>query len=315
MNDLFTKSFTEVKARRYVDLKRGNLPDLEAGEGTEMTWVGGMEHNLAGFNEEVDGMKKGMEKIKQLLGKLQAANEDSKTVTKAQAMKALRTRMQTDVEEVLKLAKSTKVKLEGLDRSNKANRKLPGCEEGTPTDVTRISITNTLRKMLKDLMGDFQILRQNMMGEYRETIKRRYFTITGQHPDENTIEQIIETGESENFLQKAIQEQGKGQIIDIIAEIQERHDAVMEIEKNLLELHKILLDMAVLVEDQGEHLDEIEQQVYKASANVEMGANHLHDAKKNRKSLRKCLCMGIMLLFILIILIIIPVVAARLKKP
>lgn len=90
----------------------------------------------------------------------------------------------------------------------------------------------------------------------------RYFTITGQKADENTIEQIIETGESEKFLQKAIHEQGRGQILESIREIQERHDAVKEIERNLLELHQIFMDMAVLVEAQGEQLNDIESQVF-----------------------------------------------------
>ncbi|KAJ7545011.1 hypothetical protein O6H91_09G102900 [Diphasiastrum complanatum] len=308
MNDLLAKTFTELKAKSYVDLKR----DLEAGQGTEMSGIE-MEQNLAGFFEGVDDMKKGMEKIKQLLMKLQAANEECKTVTKAQAVKALKTRMDMDVEEVLKLAKSAKGKLDELDKVNKEHRKLPGCEEGTPADRTRISITNSLRKRLKELMGDFQILRRKIMGEYRETIERRYYTVTGQQPDDQTIEHIIETGESENFLQKAIQEQGRAHIIDTIREIQERHDAVMEIEKNLLELHQIFLDMAVLVEGQGEQLDDIEQQVYRASAYVGMGATHLHRAKKSQKSSRKWLCMGIILLLILIILIIVPIVAS-LKK-
>ncbi len=89
----------------------------------------------------------------------------------------------------------------------------------------------------------------------------RYFTITGEKPDEDTIEKIIETGESENFLQVAIHEQGRGQVLETIREIQERHDAVKEIEKNLLELHQIFLDMAVLVEAQGEQLNDIESQV------------------------------------------------------
>jgi syntaxin 1B/2/3 len=31
-----------------------------------------------------------------------------------------------------------------------------------------------LRKKLKDLMGEFQILRQKIMGEYKETVERRY---------------------------------------------------------------------------------------------------------------------------------------------
>jgi syntaxin 1B/2/3 len=34
-----------------------------------------------------------------------------------------------------------------------------------------------------------------------------------------------------------------------------------DIEKNLLELHQIFMDMAVLVESQGEQLNDIEQQV------------------------------------------------------
>ena len=51
------------------------------------------------------------------------------------------------------------------------------------------------------------------------------------------------------------------QVLDTLAEIQERHEAVKELEKGLMELHQIFLDMAVLVEAQGEMLDNIEQQV------------------------------------------------------
>lgn len=50
-------------------------------------------------------------------------------------------------------------------------------------------------------------------------------------------------------------------MLDTLAEIQERHEAVKELEKSLMELHQIFLDMAVLVEAQGEMLDNIEQQV------------------------------------------------------
>lgn len=38
-------------------------------------------------------------------------------------------------------------------------------------------------------------------------------------------------------------------------EIQDRHDAAREVERNLLELHQVFLDMAVVVETQGEKLD------------------------------------------------------------
>ena len=50
-------------------------------------------------------------------------------------------------------------------------------------------------------------------------------------------------------------------MLDTLAEIQERNRAVKDLEASLLELHQIFLDMAVLVEAQGEMLDNIEQQV------------------------------------------------------
>ena len=50
-------------------------------------------------------------------------------------------------------------------------------------------------------------------------------------------------------------------MLDTLAEIEERGEAVRELEKSLLDLHQIFLDMAVLVEAQGEMLDNIEAQV------------------------------------------------------
>ena len=66
-------------------------------------------------------------------------------------------------------------------------------------------------------------------------------------------------------------EQGRGQILDTVAEIQERHDAVRELERKLMELHQIFLDMSVLVEAQGEMLDNIEAQVGKSVEYVQKG--------------------------------------------
>lgn len=301
MNNLLSNSFG--KAMNYVDLKKDiRRGDIELGEAS----IGDGEVDMSQFFDEVGVIKSEMEKIKHCLEKVKDANEESRTVHKAQAMKALRSRMDVDIAQVTKIAKSIKFKLEELDRANAANRRVRGCEEGTPTDRTRSSITNTLRKKLKDLMGEFQILRQKMMEEYKETVERRYYTVTGQHADDETIENIIETGNSETFLQKAIQEQGRGQVLETIKEIQERHDAVKDIERNLIELHQIFMDMATLVETQGEQLNDIESQVNKAASFVERGTTQLKIAKNHQRNTRKWMCMGIALVIILILLILLP---------
>lgn len=67
----------------------------------------------------------------------------------------------------------------------------------------------------------------------------RYYTVTGEKPDAATVDALVETGEGERFLQRAIQEQGRGNVVDVISEIQERHNAVTNIERSLLELQQV----------------------------------------------------------------------------
>jgi len=85
-----------------------------------------------------------------------------------------------------------------------------------------------------------QALREAIRQEYREVVERRVFTVTGNRPDEETIDDLIETGKSEQIFKDAIQQQGRGQILDTVAEIQERHDAVRDLERKLLELQQVI---------------------------------------------------------------------------
>lgn len=272
------------------------------------------EKNLGQFFEEVEDVKKDMESVEGLSRKLQASHEESKTIHNAKTIKNLRDTMDKDVEAVLKKAKLIKGKLEALDKANIASRRLPGYGQGSPTDRTRTSIVNGLRKKLKDMMAEFQLLRQKIMAEHKETIGRRYYAVTGEQADEETIENMISTGESETFLRKAIQEQGRGQILDTIHEIRERHDAAMEIERNLLDLHQIFLDMSVLVEAQGEQLDDIEHHVTHASSFVSRGTQQLQTAKTHQRNTRKWTCIGIIVLLVIILVIVVPIATSLKPK-
>jgi syntaxin 1B/2/3 len=96
-------------------------------------------------------------------------------------------------------------------------------------------------------------------------------------------------------------------VLETVVEIQDRHDAAKEIEKSLLELHQVFLDMAVMVEAQGEQMDDIEHHVLNASHYVKDGTKELKGAKGYQKSSRKWMCIGIILLLIIILVIVIPI--------
>lgn len=300
MNDLLTDSF--------VGDAKGNPSresDIEMGPRyTRSNSDMGMES----FNKQIQEVEKQVDKLSVLLKKLKDANEESKSVTKASAMKAIRKRMEKDVDEVGKIARGVKAKLEAINRDNLANRQKPGCGKGTGVDRSRTNMTNALTKKFKDLMIEFQNLRQRIDEEYREVVERRVITVTGNRPDEETINNLIETGNSEQIFQNAIQEMGRGQVVNTLEEIQERHDAVKEIERKLLDLQQIYLDMAVLVEAQGDMLDNIESQVSNAVDHVQSGTTALQTAKKHQKSSRKWMCIAIIILLLIIVIVVVGVI-------
>ncbi|KAJ9700833.1 hypothetical protein PVL29_006248 [Vitis rotundifolia] len=137
---------------------------------------------------------------------------------------------------------------------------------GTPVYRTRAAVMNGVRKKLKELMMDFQGLRQRMMMEYKETVGRQYFTVTGEYPDEEVIEKIYRMW------------------------MGDRHNAAKEIEKSLLDLHQVFLDMAIMVEVQGEQMDDIEHRVMNVAQYVKDGTKNLKTAKDYQRSSRKWMC-------------------------
>lgn len=301
MNDLLGDTQSDTR-HGNVDLEIGVSPSPSSSPTS-----GSSTTDLSTFFQDVNDIKNSMTQIRKSLQKLQQSHEETKTVTKADVMKELKEKMDKEMDNVNKIAQTLKVKVEALDKANILNRKEKGCGEGSSTDRTRMAITATLKKKLKGIMQDFQQLREKFQDEYREVVERRIFTVTGQKADEATIERLIDTGDSDQIFQKAIQEQGRGQILDTVAEIQERQNAVRDIEKKLLELHQVFLDMAVLVEAQGELLDNIETQLSKAVEHVNTGTAALQKAKQFQRGTRKCMCIAMIVLLIVIVIIVVAV--------
>lgn len=290
MNDLFTGSF-----KKYTDQNRQvDKDDVEAGR----EFV-----KLDKFFEDVEYVRSEIKNVEMLYQKLHEANEENKTADNTKTMKVIGARMDSDVQQVLKLVKFIKGKLEALERSNAASRNIPGCGPGSSVDRARTLVVSALGKKLKDMMDEFQNFRIKMQAEYKETVDRRYFTITGQNADEETIEKLISSGNSESLLQKAIQDQGRGEISETISEIQERHDAVKEIEKKLMELHEIFLDMGALVEDQNYQINGIERHVAQANSFVRNVSKEVQEAKQIQKTKRQWICIAMFAVLVGIVII------------
>uniref|UniRef100_A0A0A0LFM0 Syntaxin N-terminal domain-containing protein n=1 Tax=Cucumis sativus TaxID=3659 RepID=A0A0A0LFM0_CUCSA len=132
MNDLLSDSF---------EIRRGQPSggrDIELGANAP-TSAG--DQGMGDFFKKVQEIEKQNEKLDRLLRKLQDSHEESKAVTKAPAMKAIKQRMEKDVDEVGKVARYVKTKVEELDRENLSNRQKLGCGKGSGVDRSRTATT------------------------------------------------------------------------------------------------------------------------------------------------------------------------------
>ncbi|KAF8710001.1 hypothetical protein HU200_029725 [Digitaria exilis] len=306
MNSLFSSSWKRGGGGGDGDIESG-------GGGLEMSAPPGAAAgaSLDKFFEDVESIKDELRDLERIQRSLHDANEDGKSLHDAAAVRQLRSRMDADVNAAIKKAKVVKLRLESLDRANAANRSVPGCGPGSSTDRTRTSVVAGLRKKLKDSMETFSSLRSRIAAEYRDTVARRYFTVTGTNADEATLDALAESGEGERFLQRAIAEQGRGEVMGVVAEIQERHGAVAELERSLLELQQVFNDMAVLVTAQGEQLDDIRGNVGRAKSFVDRGREELQEARKHQKSTRKWTFIAILIVLIIILIIVLPIVLKK----
>nr|QCQ83135.1 putative syntaxin 112 [Ambrosia artemisiifolia] len=291
MNDLMTKSFlnyTDLKKQAQMDIKSEET-DIELGVHVQHSKLSPEDElNLSKFFQEIDAIKSTMEEVTNLFSNLQTLNEETKTTHSAKVLRGLRDRMESDMTAVLRKANVVLVRLECLESSTTI-------KDNTAVNRTRVLVTNGLKIKLKKMMNEFQGLRDKIVSDHKDYLKRRYFNETGEHPSDETVEKMV-SGSGKVFEMV----DGKR---EMVMENQERHEAVKDLQRSLNKLHQVFLDMAVMVEGQGQKLDDIEDNVAKAGSFVSGGTDSLVYAKQMKDKQRKswvCLVWAVVIIIILV---------------
>ena len=105
----------------------------------------------------------------------------------------------------------------------------------------------------------------------------------------------------------AILKGGNDAVAVVLRNVGDKYQDVLKLEQSLRELHQMFVDMAFMVEQQGEMLDQIEFQVNSAVEYIGEGNQELGKAIEYRKKLRKKWCCLAFLLLILIAIVLGPI--------
>uniref|UniRef100_A0A3P8PZV3 t-SNARE coiled-coil homology domain-containing protein n=1 Tax=Astatotilapia calliptera TaxID=8154 RepID=A0A3P8PZV3_ASTCA len=152
---------------------------------------------------------------------------------------------------------------------------------------------------------------------FRERSKgriQRQLEITGRVTTNEELEDMLESGNPSIFTSDIISD---SQITrQAVNEIESRHQDIMRLETSIRELHAMFMDMAMLVETQGDMVNNIEKNVSNAAEYICRAKEETKKAVRyQKKSRRKYIILAFALLILLAVIALIVGLSVGLTKP
>ena len=136
----------------------------------------------------------------------------------------------------------------------------------------------------------------------------RQLKILGKNKSDQEIQDMIESHDPNVFSNEVMTQKMLSR--DALNEIEQRHHDILELEKDILELQEIFRDLAILVDEQGDVIDNIEAHMEAAVHHVHKGEENIVIAKRYKQSSRRKLVIIIVIIVGVVAAIIVAVVVA-----
>lgn len=176
---------------------------------------------------------------------------------------------------------------------------------------------NTYRKQLMQITQNYYVLKESHIEKAEETIRRQYKIVK---PDatQSELDDLIKNtklSEVNVFAGSMLATTSKNQnqeATELYQSIIDRHNEIMKLENSIKYVKQLFIDNQVLVQNQGEILIEIENNLDQTIVRLEEGNLNLTQAKRYQRSARKKTCCifitVIMVLGIVLTVVIVPIV-------
>jgi len=208
--------------------------------------------------------------------------------------------------------------------ANKVRSKLKVIETGIEQEeiVNRASAElrikktqqSTLSRKFVEVMTEYN----RTQTDYRDRCKsriQRQLEITGRTTTNEELEDMLEQGNPNVFTEGIIMDTAAAK--QTLADIEARHADIIKLETSIKELHDMFMDMAMLVESQGEMIDRIEYHVEHAVDYVQTATQDTKKALKYQSKARrkKIFLIGCLSVVVLIVIIVIAVLIYKNLAP
>jgi len=250
---------------------------------------------LQTFNEHVEKIRNDMNSLKDQINRLSNGHRAilllTQTATQDEANRSLESSIEVSIRALGQELKSMSAAIKDTSEHNK----------------WKTNIHSLLTKQFMEILTGYRTMESAYREKVKERIRQRVLVVRPQATAEE-LETTVQSGNLNIFAQE-LSNQNHAQAKDALIFVEKRHEEISSIEKNVLELARIFNDMAVLIDQQGEFIDDIESNVGRSVISVQLANKELVSAMRKKSRKRWCLCAScgtcIVLTVVAVILLII----------
>jgi len=252
------------------------------------------------FFADVEAVKGHLKKIKSACKEIQNINQQMLLATTSET--EISQKLSPIIDKTNKIAQRCKTILntmkEETDTLARENDKAKANEQRI-----RENLVNTLTRKFMEVVKEYQKRQQDYKDDVKKKVTRQV-KIVKEDATPEEIDQVMKSaGGTGAMFKSAILKSANNEVVEAYSQAADQYQDVLRLEESMQELHQMFVDFALLTEQQGELLDQIEYQVHAASEYITDGNDDLEVAGDYQKSIRKKQCCVILIILVIAIAI------------
>jgi len=255
------------------------------------------------FFRDIQSIQSSIQEINHATKRIGEINEETILTTSEAKEKSLSMELRPLIDQTNKKAKKTKNLLQVLkEETGKLNK---GKKLTTADLRVRDNLCNTTTRKFIDEMKLYQNAQQKYKADLKSKNERQIRNVNPSATDEE-IDQIMRSdgGREQLFQQQILAGGVNDQIKQTYTKVSTKYQDVKLLEQSVAELHQMFLDFALLTEQQGELIDQIEFNVKNAADHVEDANVQVYEAIEISKGIRKKQCCILIIVIAIVIAIL-----------
>jgi len=259
---------------------------------------------LNDFFSQVEEIKEAMAQITENIATMKGLYSKLLTATSTEDAQELRQEVGEVRSATDKIAQQMRIKMKKMRKENDDFEK---SHDNDPSLVKiRSNMHGTLVRKFLDLMQEYQAMLTKYDKKFRDKAYKEVQIVAPDASPED-IDEVLESGEEAIFQKHIMEDRKHAKAKQTLDYLKEKHNDLLALEKSITELNQLFMDMAILVETQGDLIDQIEFSVMNSKAFTEKAVVTLQETAKivtNTRKKKVCIVITVILIILLIVVVI-----------